>query len=99
MVVHGFDSTVHATTEMMALHTAAVARTLKNKFLVADMPFLTFRKGVVPVLMRGKLMGPAHAVKLEGVWGMRDGAKDRRVRSSVMDILASPLSRSINWGI
>ena len=29
-VVHGFDSTVYATDEMMALHTAAVARSAKE---------------------------------------------------------------------
>ena len=39
-IVHGFNSTVHATDEMMVLHTAAVARSAK-KFIVADMPFLS----------------------------------------------------------
>ena len=29
-IVHGLDSTIHATDEMMALHTAAVARSAKK---------------------------------------------------------------------
>ena len=36
---------LNATTEMMALHTAAVARGTK-KFIVGDMPFMSFRKGI-----------------------------------------------------
>ena len=39
-IVHGFDSTIHATDEMMALHTAAVARSAKTKFIVADICLL-----------------------------------------------------------
>ncbi len=71
MVMHGFPSTVHATVEMMALHTAAVARGLKTKFLIADMPFLSVRKGEQAALeATGELMrAGAHAVKIEGVWG------------------------------
>jgi 3-methyl-2-oxobutanoate hydroxymethyltransferase len=71
MVVHGFDSTLHATTEMMAIHTASVRRGLKTKFLIADMPFLTFRKGVKPALecVEKLMTSGANAVKLEGVWG------------------------------
>ena len=46
MVIHGFDSTVHATVELMALHVAAVARGAPNKFIVGDMPFLAARKGL-----------------------------------------------------
>ncbi|MBI2606453.1 MAG: 3-methyl-2-oxobutanoate hydroxymethyltransferase [Deltaproteobacteria bacterium] len=75
MVMHGFPSTVHATTGMMEAHTAAVARGATNKFIVADMPFLSFRKGVASTLETvEKLMrAGAHAVKLEGVDGHEDG--------------------------
>ena len=45
VVMHGFDSTVHATIEMMALHVAAVARGAPDKFIIADMPFLSCSKG------------------------------------------------------
>jgi 3-methyl-2-oxobutanoate hydroxymethyltransferase len=74
MVVHGFDSTLHATTEMMALHTASVKRGLKTKFLVSDMPFLTFRRGIGPAMdcIEKLMTAGAHAVKLEGVWGHED---------------------------
>lgn len=87
MVVHGYPSTVHATVEMMATHTAMVARGLNpahGKFLIADMPFLSFRKGesvaldAVEQLMRAG----AHAVKLEGVWG-HEAVVSRIVESGV----------------
>ena len=46
MVVHGFPSTVHATPEMMVLHTAAVRRGAPEAMIIADMPFLSVRRGV-----------------------------------------------------
>jgi 3-methyl-2-oxobutanoate hydroxymethyltransferase len=45
MVVHGFPSTVHATVDMMATHTKAVARAKTGKLIVSDLPFLAHRKG------------------------------------------------------
>lgn len=74
MVIHGFDSTVHAEVTMMAYHVAAVKRGLSNKFLIADMPFLAHRKGK-HFLMGSidKLMkAGAQAVKIEGADGMLD---------------------------
>ncbi len=67
MVVHGFDSTVHATIDMMVTHTEAVRRGAPDKVIVADLPFLSYRKGLdvavdaVAALMRAG----ANAVKLE----------------------------------
>jgi 3-methyl-2-oxobutanoate hydroxymethyltransferase len=74
MVVHGFPTTLGATPEMMALHTAAVARGLTKKFLIADMPFPSFRKGIVAAMDCVDLLmkAGAHAVKLEGVDGHED---------------------------
>jgi 3-methyl-2-oxobutanoate hydroxymethyltransferase len=74
MVVHGLPSTVHATLEMMVLHTAAVRRGAPERVIVADMPFLTFRQGRdVAVRAAGALMkAGATAVKLEGVAGHED---------------------------
>jgi 3-methyl-2-oxobutanoate hydroxymethyltransferase len=74
MVLHGYDSTLHATPEMMQAHTSAVARSVKNKFIVADMPFLSFRKGKTEALdVAGSLMkSGAHAVKIEGLKGHED---------------------------
>jgi 3-methyl-2-oxobutanoate hydroxymethyltransferase len=74
MVMHGFDSTVHAEVEMMAYHVAAVKRGLTGKFLIADMPFLAHRKGT-KYLMESidKLMkAGAQAVKIEGADGQLD---------------------------
>src|SRR5437868_2954063 len=43
MTMHGFSHTIPATIEIMALHTAAVARGAPNKFIVGDLPFLSYR--------------------------------------------------------
>jgi 3-methyl-2-oxobutanoate hydroxymethyltransferase len=74
MVMHGHSSTLSATVEMMRLHTEAVARGAEGKFIVADMPFLSFRKGVAAALdVAAVLMNAgAQAVKLEGVDGHED---------------------------
>jgi 3-methyl-2-oxobutanoate hydroxymethyltransferase len=71
MVVHGHPTTLAATVGLMALHTRAVAGSAGGKFVIADLPFLSCRKGI-PAAMRavGTLMaGGAQAVKLEGVDG------------------------------
>ena len=67
-IVHGFESTVYATEEMMTLHTAAVARSAKNKFIVADMPFLSCSRGLMHAMKTvEKLMrAGANALKIEG---------------------------------
>lgn len=71
MVVHGFPSTVSATTEMMCTHVAAVRRGAPEMVLVADMPFLTVRRGLEHAMeTAGALMqAGATAVKVEGVTG------------------------------
>lgn len=74
MVMHGHPTTLAATIELMALHTSAVARVAEGKFLIADLPFLSFRKGIQPAITAvGALIGAgAQAVKLEGVDGHED---------------------------
>lgn len=74
MTMHGFPSTVSATLEMMALHTAAVSRGAKNKFIVADLPFLAYRKSFSDNVAAAQavMQAGAHAVKLEGVDGNVD---------------------------
>ncbi len=74
MVMHGFPDTLAATVEMMAAHTAAVRRGAPTLFLIGDMPFLSFRKGVPAALdAAGALMrAGAQAVKIEGVTGHED---------------------------
>ncbi len=74
MVMHGHPSTIAATTEMMALHTAAVARAVKEKLIVSDMPFLSVRKGRGPAMEAVELLARAgsQAVKIEGLDGHGD---------------------------
>ncbi len=74
MVQHGFPSTLHADIGMMALHTAAVRRGAPDKFIVADMPFLSVRKGLEHAMNAiGSLMqAGANAVKIEGETGQLD---------------------------
>ena len=84
MVIHGHPSTVTASLDMMRIHTEAVARGAGGKFIVADMPFLSFRKGVAAALDAAQvLMGAgANAVKLEGVDGHED-VVERMVQSGI----------------
>jgi 3-methyl-2-oxobutanoate hydroxymethyltransferase len=71
MVMHGHSTTLTATTEMMALHTAAVAKGASAKFIVADLPFLSYRKGLKDAMdsVQALMSAGAHAVKLEGARG------------------------------
>jgi 3-methyl-2-oxobutanoate hydroxymethyltransferase len=74
MVMHGHATTLTATIEMMQSHVAAVARGAGEKLVVADMPFLTFRKGI-PAAMEAAhslMTAGAHALKVEGVAGHED---------------------------
>ncbi len=71
MVMHGYGTTIPASVEMMCQHIESVSRGTKNKFIVGDMPFLSFRqlltdnmRAVASVMKAG-----AHAVKLEGIEG------------------------------
>ena len=68
MTIHGYPTTLSATTAMMALHMAAVAKGASSKFIIADLPFLSYRKGLMDSVHELMSAG-AHAVKLEGVRG------------------------------
>ena len=74
MVMHGHASTVTASLELMRLHTEAVARGAEGKFVIADMPFLSYRKGLAAALDAAQTLmsAGAHGVKLEGVDGHED---------------------------
>ncbi len=84
MVVHGFPSTVHATLEMMTMHTAAVRRGAPDTFIVADMPFLSVRRGLDRALgaAGALLQAGANAVKVEGVRGHEE-VIERLVESGI----------------
>lgn len=87
MVVHGHETTLTATVALMALHTSAVASAASGKFVIADLPFLSFRKGI-PAAMNavGALVrSGAHAVKLEGVDGHEDVI--RRIAGSGVPVM------------
>jgi 3-methyl-2-oxobutanoate hydroxymethyltransferase len=74
MVMHGHSSTVSASVELIRIHTEAVARGAGEKFIIADMPFLSNRKGVAAALdaAHGFLTAGAQAVKIEGLDGHED---------------------------
>ncbi|MBM4203201.1 MAG: 3-methyl-2-oxobutanoate hydroxymethyltransferase [Gammaproteobacteria bacterium] len=74
MIVHGFQSTIHADVNMMALHTAAVRRGAPNKFIVADMPFLSVRRGLEFAMdaVTRLMQAGANAIKIEGANGQLD---------------------------
>ena len=71
MVMHGHASTIAATVDLMALHTEAVARAVKGKLVIADMPFLSVRKGLRPAMEAVEKLARAgaQAVKIEGLEG------------------------------
>lgn len=71
MTMHGYKDTVAATLSMMAFHTAAVSRGANNKFLVSDLPFLSYRKSLSQNVTAAQalIQAGAHAVKLESAAG------------------------------
>ncbi len=77
MVIYGHPTTLPATVEMMARHTEAVVRGAPHKFVISDLPFLSFRKGITESMNTvEKLMQTgAHAVKLEGIDGHEETVK------------------------
>ncbi len=71
MTMHGFSTTINATVEMMALHTAAVVRGAPNKLVIGDLPFCSYRKGLTANMNAAEkiMQAGAQAVKLEGADG------------------------------
>ncbi len=71
MTVHGFKDTVSATLEMMKMHTAAVSRGAGDKFIVADLPFLSYRQSLSKNMAAARtlMQAGAHAIKLENAAG------------------------------
>ncbi len=84
MVMHGHPSTLSMTVEMTRMHTQAVVRGAGEKFVVVDMPFLSFRKGLAPALETAQTLmaAGAHALKLEGIDGHEDVIQ-RMVQSGI----------------
>ncbi|KUJ78900.1 3-methyl-2-oxobutanoate hydroxymethyltransferase [Ruegeria profundi] len=69
MVLHGLESTLGVTMEMMVLHGQAVSRGLHNAMMVIDMPFASYEHNPAEAFRNAaRLMAEtgAGAVKLEG---------------------------------
>lgn len=71
MVVYGHDTTIPADLEMMTAHTAAVRRGAPDAFVIGDMPFLSYRRGLAASMdaAAALMRAGASAVKLEGAPG------------------------------
>ena len=71
MVMHGAASTVEATMDLMVVHTRAVSLGAPNKFIVGDLPFLSYRGSLDHSLenVRRLMAAGAQAIKLEGIAG------------------------------
>lgn len=69
MVVHGFESTLPVTMDMMILHCQAVRRGVKRALVVGDMPFMSYQLNIEEAkrnAARFLAQGGADAVKVEG---------------------------------
>lgn len=84
MTMHGYENTVGCTVEMMEMHTRAVAKGAPKKFILADLPFLSMRKGLEPAMdaVERLMRAGANAVKFEGFVG-EDGLIEHVVNSGV----------------
>lgn len=84
MVMHGFQDTVPATNEMMKLHIAAVRRGAPRKFIVGDLPFMSYRGSIDHAMetVREQMQAGANAIKLEGCLG-NERLIERLVQSGV----------------
>ena len=69
MVALGYDSTIPVTMQIMVHHTAAVRRAVRTAFLVADMPFMSYKESAEQALRNAARLvqdAGAEAVKVEG---------------------------------
>lgn len=71
MVMHGEASTIPMDTERMLDHVRSVVKGAPDKFIVADMPFLSFRQSIDCAMntVKAFMQAGAHAIKLEAVDG------------------------------
>lgn len=72
MTMHGYQDTISATLEMMCAHTASVTRGAgRAKFIISDMPFMSYRKSMSENVSAAQalMQAGANAVKLENAQG------------------------------
>ncbi len=68
-VIHGYDSTIPITMDLMIAHTAAVVRGTQTALVIGDMPFMSFQPSEETAIKNaGRFLkeGGAEAVKVEG---------------------------------
>ncbi|WP_018298706.1 3-methyl-2-oxobutanoate hydroxymethyltransferase [Fangia hongkongensis] len=74
MTLFGYPDTTYGTIELMEMMTKAVVTGAPDKFIIADMPFLSHRKGIHHALDSAErlIKCGAQAVKIEGLSGHKD---------------------------
>jgi len=74
MVVHGLNTTIPVSMDMMLLHVSSVARAKPRALVVGDMPFLSYEASLEEAVRNAGLMmkAGADAVKIEGGSEMSD---------------------------
>lgn len=77
MVMHGFETTIPADIDMMCRHIESVSRGARERFIVGDMPFLSFRQSLTDNMraVASVMKAGAHAVKVEGIEGNTETIK------------------------
>ena len=68
-VIHGYNSTIPITMDIMIAHTAAVSRGSESALIIGDMPFLSFQPSIETAVNNAGIFlkeGNAEAVKIEG---------------------------------
>lgn len=71
MVMLGSNTTLGVSIEQMEMFTKSVIKGAPNKFIISDLPFLSYRKDLKTTMdnVQKIMKTGAHAVKLEGVFG------------------------------
>ena len=71
MVMHGASNTTESTLDQIRVHTRSVARVSDHPFLIADLPFMSYRKSLKDTMCSIEILvrSGAQAVKLEGADG------------------------------
>jgi 3-methyl-2-oxobutanoate hydroxymethyltransferase len=93
MVALGYDSTIPVTMQVMLHHTAAVRRAVRTAFLVADMPFMSYKESASQALRNAARLvqgAGAEAVKVEG---------GREVASSIERVVAAGIPVMAHIGL
>jgi len=75
MVVHGFESTLPVSMDMMIMHCQAVRRGVKTALLIGDMPFMSYQISIEEAKRNAARLlaeGGVDAVKLEGGQAMAE---------------------------